>query len=92
MGRTLGINPQRMEMIPLDIAQFASTEVFWLNKSMRESKEEHLRELPVQRWLTEVPDSFPGWETGQRVYRDQSWRGFAWSSRVIPKRILERIK
>ena len=32
MGRTLGINPQRMEMIPLDVAQFASTEVFWLNK------------------------------------------------------------
>ena len=32
VGRALGINNQRMEMIPLNTAQLTSTEVFWLNK------------------------------------------------------------
>ena len=32
VGIILGINPQRREMIPLEITQFANKEAFWIVK------------------------------------------------------------
>ena len=34
VGRTQGINPQRMEMIPLEMTGFATPETFWLEEPL----------------------------------------------------------